>query len=753
MAVQNIEPFIELGWHTVPLKGELVRREDGSKTEPQFEKGWRAKYNDARNTKVTKLGGVMTGSRSNIIAIDCDNNLVWQLFRSLDPEYNCIFKSLGKKDKRTGEDKDCGTIIYTYDEELPDGFAVSDGHLALDVYSENGFVYLPTERNKTKVAWTEMQEVKVMPSQVKELLLHLKENSKPKVAPEVKQNTFTATCLAPTVKQFVESGKFSQGLFKIITPKAFRDLPQYLTQGFLHPENVPEGRGSEYLSKVSAILGADISIDEELYNEAMHAINDLWGDDRMDPDRLDATITDPMVSGRASVDGVSIWAYDEGWAQHRCILHTKRQSTIELGFDDQRNMYYCIDSANEMVKAFVRDSDLYMYINSSVIGCPKKAEMVRAIPTINVTTEPNQPFGFYATDDTVRTLNLFKRTPELAVLMEPEVYRKHYKKPKTILQYFETLVPDKGMRTYLLRFLKRKLTTYEYSPVSLYFLGVQGSGKDTFVEILEKFLGSDRIAKPSAKEFLEQYNGWILDTYFAQLDEFGNQLSSRDRDEALGKLKAYTGKPVISLRRMRSEGDQYRHNMTIIHTANKNPFALESDDRRLALFETPNKLADADWVDDVALTHDKILAETVDFAFYLATEIAPLPRAEYVQPPWTDGKHRLIANSMKPANCLAYALDHNMVDYLHELAEVHGVPQVSKDLRAGRLYTDSLEDLYDEMTDNTGEMRVLTKMIRGNGIKIRSTTIGNLKKYYYDLPWLEKPMFEDEEEAAHELAY
>ena len=119
-----------------------------------------------------------------------------------------------------------------------------------------------------------------------------------------------------------------------------------------------------------------------------------------------------------------------------------------------------------------------------------------------------------------------------------------------MLQYLETLVPDDRMRTYLLRFLKRKLTKYEYSPVSLYFLGVQGSGKDTLVEVLEKFLGSERIAKPSAKEFLEQYNGWILDTYFAQLDEYGNQLSSRDQDEALGKLKAYTGKPVISLRKM-----------------------------------------------------------------------------------------------------------------------------------------------------------------------------------------------------------
>lgn len=747
--MQNIEPFIALGWHTVPLQGDLERREDGSKTEPRFEKGWRAKYADARNTKVTQLGGTMTGRKSGIIAIDCDNDLTWKLFSALDPDYDFTFVSKGKLGK-DGTEKSCATAIYKYSDEIPDCFSINDDHLALDVYSENGFVYLPTAKNKTKVTWKEVPELKEMPQAVLDFLLHLKENTKPKIAPEVTHNSFTATCLAPTVKQYVDSGKFSQGLFKIITPRAFRDTPQYINQGFLHPEHVPEGRGSEYLSKISAILGADISIDEELYNNAMHSINDLWGDDRMDPDRLDATITDPMVSGRASIAGVSIWAYDENWAQHRCILHTKRQSTIELGFDDRRNMYYCVDTANERVKAFARDSDLYMYLSASVIGAPKKIELTQAMPTVNVTTEPNKPFGFHATDDTVRTLNLFRRTPELAILLEPEVYRKYYKEPKTILQYLETLIPDEKMRTYLLRFIKRKLTLYEYSPVSLYFLGVGGSGKDTFIELLEQFIGVDRIAKPSAKEFLEQYNGWIFDTYFVQLDEYGNQLSNRDKDEALGKLKAYTGKPIIQIRKMRAEGEPYKHNMTIIHTANKNPFALESDDRRIALFETPNKLMEADWVNDISAVHDKILQEAKDFAFYLATEVAALPRSEYVQPPWTDGKHKLIASSMKPSPALAYILKHEMVSYLKELAGFHDQHQVATDLKNGRLYTDTLEDLYDEMTDNMGDMRTLTKMVRAQGITIKQTTIGNVKKYYYDLQWLtkevEEPMFEEMEE-------
>lgn len=749
--MRNIEPFIELGWYTVPMKGELRRREDGSKTEPSFEKGWRDKYAAERNTKASALGGVLTGSKSGIIAIDCDNDLVWNLFHNLDPEYTFTFMSKGKLNK-DGTPKTCGTLIYKFNPDFPDSFGVNDGRLALDVYSENGFVYLPTAANKTKVKWTdEIPELKEMPAGTLDLLLHLKEAGKPKLAPSIKQNTLTSNCLAPTVKQFTDSGKFSQGLFRIITPRSFRDEPQYVSQGFLHPENIPEGRGSEYMSKISAILGADISIDEELYNATMHAINDLW-EQPMDPDRLDATIVDPMVTGRAAIDGVPIWQYEEDWAAHRCILHTKRQSTIELGFDDHRNQYYCVDVANEHTKAFQRDSDLYMYVNTSVSNAPKKPEMVQAMPTINVTTAPDKPYGFFATDDSVRTLNLFRRTPELAIMNEPESYTKMYKRPETTLKYLETLVPDDDMRTYLLQFIKRKLSLFEYSPVHLFFLGVPGSGKDTFVGILEKIMGSDRVAKPTTKEFLEQFNGWALDSYFVQLDEYGDQLSVRDQDEALGKLKAYSGKEVIQVRQMRTEGYQYKHNMTFISTANRNPFALEGDDRRIALFETPNKLENAEWVTDITRVHDELMAETCDFAYYLATEVATLPRAKYVSPPFTSGKHRLIASSMKPGPRLAYMLKHQMMDPLIELAEVNDCANLIKDIRAGRIYTETMEDLYDAMTDGGGELRVLNKLIRGYGIKVRPTTVNNRKRFYYGLDYLEQseeesPFEEMEEDA------
>ena len=147
--MKSTKPFIDLGWHTVPLRGKLERLEDGNKTVPKFEDNWRAKYQTEFNTTATALGGVVTGEVSGIIAIDCDNTVTWQMFRALDPTYEFIFLSKGKLNK-DGTPKEGGTFIYSYDPKCAATYSINDGILALDVYADKGFVYLPTDANKTK---------------------------------------------------------------------------------------------------------------------------------------------------------------------------------------------------------------------------------------------------------------------------------------------------------------------------------------------------------------------------------------------------------------------------------------------------------------------------------------------------------------------------------------------------------------------------------------------------------------------------
>lgn len=732
--MKNTKPFIDLGWHTVPLRGKLERLEDGTKTVPKFEDNWRAKYQTEFNTAATALGGVITGEVSGIIAIDCDNTVTWQMFRALDPTYEFIFLSKGKLNK-DGTPKEGGTFIYSYDPKCAATYSINDGVLALDVYADKGFVYLPTDANKTKEAWGEdLPEVKELPETIAALLLQLKNARDGAATPSASThvaNVMTANCLAPLVRQFNASNKMLPGLFKIITPKDFRDLPQYISNGYLHPDDVPEGRGSEYMMKVSAILGADISINEETYIDTMHNINNLF-DQPIEKRRLDSTVLDPMVNKRASVEGKPIWNYDEDWDSYRLVLSSKRQSSLELCFDDVRNTYYCVDAANESIRGFNRDTELMSYISAAAVQPPKKVEVLRSLPIVNVKSSPNKQFGFNSGDDpTARELNTFKQTPELAILTDPDSYAAMYKVPTTTLKFIETLVPETEMREFLLGFTKRKLVTFTYSPVILYFLGVHGSGKDTYIKILEQMVG--HVARPTTREFLEMFNGWLVDSYIVQLDEYGNQLTRQaDREEALGKLKLYTGKQNIQIRQMRTDGFMYHHNATFFMTANKNPLMLEDGDRRVALLPTPNVLIEQDWVTEaggVSAVHERIMAETKDFAYYLATEVPMISADEYMKPPESAQKRILIADSMYAAQRIAYVLKHNMKDYFVELCEDFSATKTLAAFNSRNLLIDDLEELYEAMTDFNGDMRSLTKIIRNMGIPITPSSKDGKKVY------------------------
>ena len=63
--MKSIQPFIDLGWHTVPLKGQLKRLEDGDKTTPQFEKGWKDKYM-SKALDDYLFGNISLGSKPDI---------------------------------------------------------------------------------------------------------------------------------------------------------------------------------------------------------------------------------------------------------------------------------------------------------------------------------------------------------------------------------------------------------------------------------------------------------------------------------------------------------------------------------------------------------------------------------------------------------------------------------------------------------------------------------------------------------------
>jgi len=741
--VKNIQPFIDLGIHTVPLKGRLERLEDGTKTTPKFEKNWRTHYQSTFNEEAATLGGAITGAVSNIIAIDCDDQKTYDLFSALDRGNEFHFVSKGKP-------KGGGTIIYKY----PTGsniesFSIQNNLLHLDFYSDNGFVYLPTDKNGSKEKWEQnefldLPDLEYPPAEVITLLDNLQLQYTLAKGGAVKETKAPAMSirsgyLAPQLEMFCAKKEFLPSLFRIITPKDFRSLPEYIKHGYLHPKNIPEGRGSEYLSKVSAILGADSSVNEELYTRTIDIINGFW-DDPIPRKRLESTIINPMVSGNSSINGEPIWSYDEHWKNRGLAFTTKLGDACEVFFDDIRASFYFINYTTDHIKIFFKSRDLFEYIEPVAIALPVRKELTMMVPVVRTSIQPILPFGFYSEDAYNREFNIFRQSPALAILNNPKPYADLYKPAETISKFFETFIPDPYIRNYVLRFLKRKYTTFKYSPTLLYCLGKHGSGKDTFVNILAAIIGNPYVARPTAKEFLEQFNGWLVDKYFIQLDEYGNQLHTlMDKEIALGKIKSYTGKPETQIRQMRTDGFNYSHVATFIMTANSNPLLLEDGDRRMCFIDTPNVLKEADWVQTaggMTTVIEKIRAETNDFAYYLATEVDAASWDEYMSPPTTEKKRYVIADSMPAAQKIAYCLKHAMFDVLGDAVEEFQCWAVFEHASEGRVFENDLFELYEYLTDYRGTKRGLTKVMREHDFEKVPTSKGGVKQYYYHVKTL-----------------
>lgn len=746
--MKTIQPFIDLGFYTVPLKGELKRLEDGSKTTPIFEKNWRVTYQDKFNDKATAIGGVITGAISNIIAIDCDDQETYDLFCALDPNNTFHFISKGKP-------KGGGTIIYRYVQEAGlENFRIQSSIMHLDFYTDNGFVYLPTDENTTKEPWIaenfdDIPSIIQPPKTVLTLLRSLQQQytlAKTHIVEDKPEVHVRANYLAPQVELFIAKKQFMPSLFRVITPKDFRDLPQYVQYGYLHPDNIPEGRGSEYLSKVSAILGADPSISPATYRTAIELVNSLWANP-LPKARLDTTIINPMIEGKASIDGDPIWCYDEHWSTRGMAFTTKIGDAAEVFYDDMRAAYFFINYTADTTRQFYKDTDLFGYIEPIATALPDRKDVKNLVPIVRTSMNPSMPFGFYSLDPYIREFNLFKQSPSLAILNNPEHYAPIYKRPNNILQFIESLVPDDTMRMFLLQFIKTKFVTFEYSPIILYFIGAHGSGKDTLVSLLASIIGSQYLARPTAKEFLEPYNGWMMDKYFVQLDEYGNQLQTlKDKQEALGKIKAYSGKPEMQIRQMRMDGYNYKHKITLMLTANSNPLILEDGDRRVALIETPNVLKNEQWVitaGGVTKILDAMREEVNDFCYYLATEIAQLSRDEYMNPPDTTAKREIIASKMPAAQRLTYYCQHRMFNNLEELALDNNVTTLFKYSAEGRIFEEDLLNLYTSITEGHGTSRGLSKVFTEAGFTKIPTTREGLKSYYYIIPGLEmyKPTY------------
>jgi len=730
-----ISLFINAGYHTVPLRGRLERLADGTKTLPLMEKDWMAKYTNEKNEEKVRLAMLLTGSINNIIAVDCDNAAALNIVKSIDPENQFYFESLGKEG---------GTFVYKYNPSvLP--LRIHNEHIELDVFTDNGAIYLPTEENKTKVRWKhkELPELKEIPESLLALLNHL---GKAKKVDAEKSKSYVANRLAPIVEQFVKNdGEYIPLLFKIITPREFRSYPEYVSKGHLHPNDIKEGDGSRYLSQISAILGADVSVSKNLYHSAMLMINNLWVSP-MDKHKLTQTIINPMIEERAAIDNEIIWKYDESWEALGFVGITMRGDHIESFYDDAKGYYFIVNYTSQTIRHYT-DKRKCVSILRSLTGKVIKEDQYDATKSlIRTILDPTRDFGHIHKEE---SFNMFRQTDGLRILNNPEGYSKIYKKPEITIKYLESLIPDEFMRNYILRFIRTRFTTFDYTPIIPYFIGVPGSGKDVFVTLLGLILGESWVTKVTTKVFLESQNGWLADTLVAHLDEYGDKLTrTSDKLEVLGKLKSYTGSDMTQLRCMATDAVNFRHRAIFILTANKNPLPIETDDRRVAFISTPNKLKEQLWVTEnggISRTVDNIKDEVIDFCYYLATEYHNLDANDYVDAPQTTDKEKLIVSGMAKNQQILHYIQNAQWEELIKQFKDFEVLNYNEGWDKGRLMFDKIGILYERMTEMKGDREVMKSTFRHAGYSRKHTTSKGENIYYWEFQQLmELAHFQDD---------
>ena len=227
----------------------------------------------------------------------------------------------------------------------------------------------------------------------------------------------------------------------------------------------------------------------------------------------------------------------------------------------------------------------------------------------------------------------------------------------------------------------------------------------------------------------------MIDRFFIQLDEYGNKLTKHsERQEALGKIKAYTGSDEIQIRAMRQDGFNYKHRITFISTANSNPLPIENEDRRILYIKTPNKLSTQEWVINsggIAHVYETIFTEIMDFCYFLATEVENLKLDDYVQPLETPDKDKLILDNMPAIEQIAYYVKNSNWDAIKELALECGITTFDETWEVNKLQDEKLQELYTVMTEGNGSPRVVVKMMKDLGhSRLHSTKHGSNVFYY-----------------------
>jgi hypothetical protein len=391
-----------------------------------------------------------------------------------------------------------------------------------------------------------------------------------------------------------------QNMLALITPNAFKSE----VQPDFHPDRVQAGNGIEYLKGMRAKLGRDPSISLQLAIEVITLVSQQLWSAPLSNRELENITQDLAI--RTYDDGTPIFIYDpNATSQPLVSMNGYPYMPVYRTIDDEfviakvNGQVELIKGLSNFKKTVVSKNFSLLYDKTEVrvaSQIPRVTEQMESVRILNV---PYENPGVYDDNGTL-VYNTYVPTRYLSIIRGNYLQEQKYKvgTTPTIDALLNNLTadhaPESKMVSKLEQFLSYKLKTLEHSPIVFQLMGNRGTGKGTFITLLNIITNLTVRTKLNASN--SQFNSDMAGKLFLNEDE-GFVTSN-----LVNLLKEYSGNKETRIEAKGKEAIMLRNIGTYIFSSNQPQLLAETiDDRRFVVLSsfTAEKLQIAKLEDNI----------------------------------------------------------------------------------------------------------------------------------------------------------
>ena len=355
---------------------------------------------------------------------------------------------------------------------------------------------------------------------------------------------------------------------------------------------------------------------------------------------------------------------------------------------------------------------------------------IKNILAVKGINDPSKPYGLNKNE-----FNFFKRNKYLNIFCENKFDINEKYKCENIIKFIEHLISDKRDRDYILSFLRQKLTTFNYSPIIIYFNGIDGAGKGVFARLLAKIVGEELITlNLDCSTLIKESTSWLNGKLFIEIPELTNKTETyKSKDNILKKLKSLSGGNKVNIKELYKDTYNAINYSTLIISSNHTGFDFGENDRRFFVIKVNKKLSNSKLYKDYNgnLVEDGILndKEVENFCYYLLKNYKNLNDKEYTNAPDNNSKTKEMKEAMQIVDRIIFDLKNEDYQYLYDLVIQSKFTKFIRKWKEGKTYLNDLFHLLFLIEGKKNDKKNILNKLEKTNLKLTLIKRYNKKDY------------------------